>query len=69
MENEEIKIGEVGTIDGVNVVCDLADGETCIHEISGSVCCFINNCGCLDRMCSDLERSDGKNVCYKLAGD
>ena len=63
MANKEIKIGDVGTINGVEVRC-LADD---VGDICGFVTCAFwhNNCHG-DMMCTGSERKDGREVFYSL---
>jgi len=69
MENKEIKIGEVGTIDGYNVKCVLSNG-LCQNYKETQDCFFYdlgNGCsGEREKQCYGQIRKDKKEVCYKI---
>ena len=63
MANKEIKIGDVGTINGVEVRC-LAEPK---NGICGRETCAFWANNCQDgMMCTLGEREDGRDVFYSL---
>ena len=63
MANKEIKVGDVGTIDGVEIRC-LAEPT---NGVCGRETCafWANNCPD-GMMCTPDEREDGRDVFYSL---
>ena len=63
MANKEIKVGDVGTINGVEVRC-LAEPK---NGICGRETCAFWGNNCQDgMMCTRDEREDGRDVFYSL---
>ena len=71
MANKEIKVGEVGIIDGRKVIVIESFCGFCGADFDGTAdCWFTNVCGGEEGMfCAESDREDGKSVFYEKADE